>query len=72
MKRSLEIPVAENARRGRTYVRDRIYRTPVGPAGGPEISKLGEDIRSHNQNKALFVIVNNYCKLEYAAFQIEI
>ena len=30
------MPVAENARRGRTYGRDRIYRTPVGSAGCPK------------------------------------
>ena len=36
MKRSLEMPVAKNARRGRTYGRDRIYRTPVGSAGCPK------------------------------------
>ena len=37
MKRSLEMPVAENARRERTYGRNRIYRIPVGFAGGPII-----------------------------------
>ena len=36
MKRSLEMPVVENARRGRTYGQDRIYRTPVGSAGDPK------------------------------------
>ena len=32
MKRSLEMPVAD----GCTDGRDRIYRTPVGSAGGPK------------------------------------
>ena len=32
MKRSLEIPVAD----GRADGRHRIYRTPVGSAGGPK------------------------------------
>ena len=33
MKRSLEMSVAD----GRTDVRGRIYRTPVGSAAGPKI-----------------------------------
>ena len=40
MKRSLEMPVTDECTDGQmdvqVYGRDRIYRTPVGYAGGPE------------------------------------
>ena len=32
---------SRNARRGRTYGRDRIYRIPVGSAGGPKMLYSG-------------------------------
>ena len=31
------MPVADDVRDGRTYGRDRIYRTPADSAGGPKI-----------------------------------
>ena len=40
MKRSLEMPVADRRTDGRTDGRDRIYKTPVGSAGGPKTINL--------------------------------
>ena len=42
---------SRNARRGRTYGRDRIYRTPVGSAGAP-INRNGYAEESSNASKA--------------------
>ena len=36
MKRSLDMPTAKERMDRLTYRRDRIYRTPVGSAGGPK------------------------------------
>ena len=55
------MPVADRHADGRTYGRDRIYRTPVGSAGGPkiriykkvieEVSKEYEGAREFTSNK---------------------
>ena len=62
MKRSLEMPVAEKARRGRTYGWDRIYRTPVGSAGGKK--GLGPTLRIY------LIVCNNNRKRQLSGKKI--
>ena len=59
------MPVVENAQSGWMYGRNRIYRTPVGSAGGPKNMYFQyKQIWPTELNQFLLSFSSNYSQLE--------